>query len=215
MSEEGRRRMIEMDLPRAGVTDARVVAAMGRVQRERFVPEALRRRSYEDRPLPIGHGQTISQPAVVGIMTQLAKLEANARVLEVGTGCGYQTAVLAELASRVYSVERVPALAKQARENLAAVGVTNVELHIGDKHRGWPDKTPFDTILITAAPPHIPAALVDQLAEGGRLVVPVGEGWQDLLVLEKRGGAVREERHGKVRFVPMLPGVIASNEGEA
>lgn len=215
MSEQGRRRMIEVDLPRAGVTDARVIAAMARVPREQFVPEPMRGRSYEDRPLPIGHGQTISQPAVVGLMTQLLKLDSHTRVLEVGTGCGYQTAVLAELSDRVYSVERVPALAKLARENLQRAGVTNVELHVGDGHKGWPDKAPYGAILVTAAPPRVPVALVDQLAEGGRLVVPVGEGWQDLLVLEKRAGRVREERHGKVRFVPMLPGVIASNEGEA
>ena len=207
--------MIEMDLPRAGVSDARVIAAMARIPRERFVPEKLRSRSYEDRPLPIGHGQTISQPAVVGLMTQLAKIDAKARVLEVGTGSGYQTAVLAELASRVFSVERVPALMRMARENLAAAGVTNAELRVGDGHKGWPEKAPFDAILVTAAPPKVPVALVDQLAEGGRLVVPVGDGWQDMLVIEKRGGQLREERHGKVRFVPMLSGILASDEGEA
>lgn len=215
MSEQGRRRMIEVDLPRAGVKDPRVIAAMARVPRELFVPLPLRKRAYEDAPLPIGHGQTISQPAVVGLMTQLLKLEADEHVLEVGTGCGYQTAVLAELAGQVFSIERIPALSKVARQNLDDAGCTRVHLKVGDGHQGWPDKAPFDAILVTAAPPKVPASLVDQLAEGGRLVVPVGEGWQQLLVLEKRGGRVREERHGLVRFVPMVPGVVAANEGEA
>ncbi len=215
MSEQGRRRMIEVDLPRAGVKDPRVVAAMARVPREQFVPAPLRARAYEDRPLPIGHGQTISQPGVVGLMTQLLQLEADARVLEVGTGCGYQTAVLAELAGTVFSVERIPALSAEARRNLDEAGCPNIQLRVGDGHLGWPDKAPYDAIVVTAAPPKVPAALVDQLAEGGRLVLPVGEGWQQLLVLEKRGARVREERHGLVRFVPMLPGVIAASEGEA
>lgn len=215
MTDQARRRMIEVDLPRAGVKDARVIAAMARVPREIFVPSPLRRRAYEDAPLPIGHGQTISQPAVVGLMTQLLHLEGDEHVLEVGTGCGYQTAVLCELAGQVFSVERIPALSKTAQENLQAAGYSNAELRVGDGHQGWQKKGPFDGILVTAAPQKVPQALIDQLAEGGRLVVPVGEGWQQLLVLEKNNGRVREERHGLVRFVPMVSGVVASNEGEA
>jgi protein-L-isoaspartate(D-aspartate) O-methyltransferase len=186
-----------------------VLEAMGVVPRHRFVPPELDDAAYDNRPLPIGHGQTISQPFIVALMTELAALSPDHDVLEVGTGCGYQTAVLARLARRVHSVEIVEPLSAAAGERLASLGADNVALHVGDGHAGWPAGAPYDAILVTAAPPDVPPALVDQLRVGGRLVLPLGErhGVQDLCVVEKQAdGTTTVDRKLGVQFVPMTGG---------
>src|ERR1700752_4908093 len=169
-----RERMVEGQLARRGIPDERLLAAMRRVPRELFVDEALRDRAYGDHPLPIGEEQTISQPYIVGLMTSLLELTGREKILEVGTGSGYQTAVLAELARRVCSIERLPRLAEKARATLEAMGYDNVWVRVGNGTLGWPDQAPFDRIIVTAGGPSIPPPLIQQLAEGGRLVVPVG-----------------------------------------
>ena len=183
-----------------------VVRAMRAVPRHRFVPPALAAESYRDEALPIGLGQTISQPFIVALMTELLDLRPDARVLEIGTGSGYQTAVLAECAAKVYTIEIVAPLGARAREALNGLGYKNVELRIGDGYRGWPEAAPFDAIIVTAAPDHIPQPLVEQLAPKGRMVIPVGSshGMQDLLVITKdaEGRAVTKRTIG-VRFVPL------------
>jgi protein-L-isoaspartate(D-aspartate) O-methyltransferase len=187
-----RERMVEEQLARRGITDGRVLEAMRKVPRHRFVEEALRERAYGDHPLPIGDGQTISQPYMVAAMTQLLRLTGPEKVLEVGSGSGYQTAVLAELARRVCSIERLPGLAARARRILEELGYTNAVVRTGDGTYGWPDEAPFDRILVTAGAPAVPGPLVQQLAEGGRLVVPVGEAQsQTLHVVEKVDGQTR------------------------
>lgn len=183
-----------------------VVQAIGRVPRHRFVPPALAASAYADRPLPIGAGQTISQPFVVALMTDLLEPEPGFRVLEVGTGSGYQAAVLAECVARVYSIEIVASLGEQARTLLAELGYRNVDVRIGDGYAGWPDAAPFDGIIVTAAPEHVPQPLVDQLKPGGRMVIPVGArgATQDLLVITKAAdGKALTRRVLPVRFVPL------------
>jgi protein-L-isoaspartate(D-aspartate) O-methyltransferase len=196
-------------LARMGIRDGRVLEAMAEIDRAGFVPERLRREADADRPLPIGHGQTISQPLVVAYMTELLRLDGWERVLEIGTGSGYQTAVLARLALEVYSVEIVPELSARAAEALAAIGIRNVHVRTGDGARGWPEAAPFHRILVTAAAPEVPPALVDQLAPGGRLVLPVGpeHDAQVIRLVERRGdgGAVSTDLM-PVRFVPLVPG---------
>lgn len=186
-----------------------VEAALRHVPRERFVPEDLAPRAWDNTALPIGFGQTISQPFVVALMTDLLALDKDSRVLEVGTGCGYQTAVLAEMAAQVHSIEVVPELAQAARERLDALGYTRVQTRVGDGRAGWPEAAPFDAILVTAAAPEIPPALPQQLRPGGRLVLPVDSGWQaqDLLLVTRTpdGGLQRRKVLG-VRFVPLVPG---------
>ena len=185
----------------------RVMAAVGRVPREIFVLEADRHLAYGDHPLPIGHGQTISQPFIVAFMTDLLDLQADHRVLEVGTGCGYQTAVLAELAREVDSIEVVPELAARARAVLAELGHGHVRVHEGDGHLGLEERAPFDRIIVTAAPERVPEALTGQLASNGRLVIPVGAGpWQQtLLVIDKdEAGRLKERRTIGVAFVPLV-----------
>jgi protein-L-isoaspartate(D-aspartate) O-methyltransferase len=199
--------MLFSHLPRGGVRDPRVIAAMGRVPREAFVLESLARRAYEDRPLPIGHGQTISQPACVGYMVQLLQLDADDEVLEIGTGCGYQTAILRELADHVRSIERVEPLYEMARANLSELGYDDIELRLGDGFAGWGDEARFDAIVLSAAPEVIPSALVRELKPGGRLVAPVGRGFQELVRLRRAPEGLVRENHGGVRFVPMLDGV--------
>jgi protein-L-isoaspartate(D-aspartate) O-methyltransferase len=201
-----RNRMVAEQIRARGVVDRRVLDAMEKVPREVFVPEGARGEAYEDRPVPIGHGVTISQPYIVGYMTEALKVEASHRVLEIGTGCGYQTAVLAELAARVYSIEVIPELAVRARATLDSLGYTNVVIRTGDGHHGWPDEAPFDRILGAAAATEVPAALVDQLAEGGIMVLPIERplGWQELQVLHKRDGRMSMESTLPVRFVPMI-----------
>ena len=183
-----------------------VERAMRIVPRHRFVPQELAREAYRNHPLPIGFGQTISQPFIVAIMTELADIAPNARVLEVGTGSGYQAAVLAQCAARVYSIEIVQPLGENARQALSDLGYGNVEVRIGDGYKGWPEAAPFDAILVTAAPDHVPQPLVDQLAANGRMVIPVGaqHGTQHLVVITKGAdGRTLTKRTLAVRFVPL------------
>jgi protein-L-isoaspartate(D-aspartate) O-methyltransferase len=201
---DARARMVADQIRARGVTDPRVLAAMTRVPRERFVPEDLRREAFDDRPLPIGHGQTISQPYIVAFMTEALKLEPGHRVLEIGTGCGYQTAVLAELAGEIHSIEIVDTLADRARQTLHDLGYANVVVRAGDGHAGWPEQAPFDRIIVAAAPPELPPALVEQLADGGILVIPVGVAVQELRVLQKHGDRIELVATLAVRFVPMI-----------
>jgi len=183
-----------------------VVAAMGRVERHRFVPAEYAAYAYENRPLPIGHGQTISQPFIVALMTDLIDPQPDHVVLEVGTGSGYQAAVLAECVRKVYTIEIVAPLGERARATLAALGYRNVEVRIGDGYLGWPEAAPFDGIVVTAAPEHVPQPLLDQLKPGGRMVIPVGpqDGGQDLLLITKEAdGRTITRRKLPVRFVPL------------
>ena len=198
-----RERMVREQIAGRGVRDPRVLAALSRVPRHELVPEQMRAHAYEDRPLPIGHDQTISQPYVVAYMTEQLQLRGDERVLEVGTGSGYQAAVLAELAREVYSIEIVAALGERARADLTRLGYRNVEIRVGDGYRGWPEQAPFDAIIVTAAPGHVPQPLIDQLAVGGRLVLPVGGFDQELLRIERDADGIRRERLIDVRFVPM------------
>jgi protein-L-isoaspartate(D-aspartate) O-methyltransferase len=200
-----RERMVEEQLTGRGVTDPRVVAAMRRIPRHRFVQEALQARAYGDHPLPIGEEQTISQPFIVGLMTSLLELTGREKVLEVGTGSGYQTAVLATLARRVCSIERLPRLAERARTLLESLGYDNVWIRVGNGALGWPDQAPFDRILVTAGGPGIPPPLIQQLAEGGRMVLPVGSpDNQTLTVVENVGGQTRTVEHGECKFVKLV-----------
>lgn len=192
-----------------GAMSPAVRAAMGKVERHRLVPPGEVSRAYRNHPLPIGNGQTISQPYIVALSTDLLQPRPQDVILEVGTGSGYQAAVLAEIVARVYSIELIPDLGNTARERLQGLGYRNIEVRIGDGYAGWPDKAPFDGIVVTAAAPRVPKALVDQLKTGGRLVIPVGgEGeTQFLKVLTKRAdGGVDEKRVLPVRFVPLVPG---------
>ncbi|PZR74750.1 MAG: protein-L-isoaspartate(D-aspartate) O-methyltransferase [Chthoniobacterales bacterium] len=177
---------------------------MTKVPREKFVPAELRSSAYEDRPLPIGYGQTISQPFLVDFMTEQLRPKATDRVLEIGTGSGYQAAVLSELVAEVYSIEIVRPLAQRAEALLSELGYGNVHVKAGDGYHGWPEHAPFDAIIVTAAPDHVPAPLVEQLKEGGRMIIPVGESTaQDLYLLEKRGGQIKQTAVSPVRFVPL------------
>ena len=190
--------------------DPRVLAAMRRVPRDHFVADENRIFAYDDHPLPIGHGQTISQPFIVAFMTDLLDVRPGQRVLEVGTGCGYQAAVLAELADEVQTIEVVPELARRARATLLDLGYRNIVVHEGDGHRGLPGEAPFDRIIVTAAPDRLPPALVEQLAPGGRLVIPVGDRWQqELLIIDKdKDGRLHERRTIGVAFVPLVDGAL-------
>jgi len=199
-----RQRMVEQQIRSRGVTSPRVLAAMEQVPRHLFVPDGERGQAYEDHPLPIGGGQTISQPYIVALMTALLGLPPQSRVLEIGTGSGYQAAVLSRVAYQVYSVEILPELGARARETLVRLGYENVQVRIGDGYRGWPEAAPFDGILLTAAPHAVPPPLIAQLKPGGRMVLPIGGFDQDLIVLTKQpDGSVREEKVIPVRFVPM------------
>jgi protein-L-isoaspartate(D-aspartate) O-methyltransferase len=200
-----RERMLAEQLVGRGVTDTRVLAAMRRVPRHLFVDEALRERAYGDHPLPIGDGQTISQPFIVGKMTELLHLTGTEKVLEIGTGSGYQAAVLGELAGRVCTIERVPRLAQRARETLELLGYTNVWVRVANGTLGWPDEAPFDRVLVTAGGPSVPPPLFDQLAEGGRMVMPVGEATSQVLqVIEKRGGEMHTSEDAGCVFVKLV-----------
>ncbi len=209
---EQRQRMVERQLRNRDIRDSDVLKAMERVARHRFVPAEFEDQAYADHPLPIGLGQTISQPYIVALMTQLARPTRQSRVLEVGVGSGYQAAVLAELCKNVYGVEILDPLAQNARERLAALGYQNVAIKCGDGYGGWPEFAPFDAILVSAAPDHVPQPLVEQLAVGGRLVIPVGRAFQELLLVEKRpDGSLRRESVAPVLFVPMT-GEAASDD---
>ncbi|MEB2284216.1 MAG: protein-L-isoaspartate(D-aspartate) O-methyltransferase [Myxococcales bacterium] len=200
-----RARMVEMQLVDRDISDLRVLAVMSKVERHRFVAEALQIRAYDDKALPIGEGQTISQPYMVGLMTQILELRGEERVLEIGTGCGYQTAVLAELAATVYTIERLAPLAATARATLDGCGYANVVTRVGDGTLGWADESPFDAILVTAGTPQLPRPLVSQLREGGSLVFPIGEEeLQTLVRIRKEAGRLNEEYFGDCRFVKLM-----------
>ena len=187
-----------------GIADERVLAAMRKVPREEFVPEKLRAESYDDHPLPIGHDQTISQPYIVALMTEQLRPRGTDRVLEIGTGSGYQAAILAELVADVYSIEIIEPLAQTAEVTLARLGYKNVHVKAGDGYKGWPEHAPFDAVIVTCAPDHVPQPLVDQLKEGGRMMIPVGgRGSQELFLLEKKAGKMERKSVTPVRFVPM------------
>ncbi len=198
-----RRRMVEEQIAARGVRDRRVLAAMRAVPRHELVPESIRDDAYRDGAFSIGHGATISQPFIVGVMTEALRLSPGARVLEVGTGSGYQAAVLAELGARVFSIEYVPALAERAAAALARLHYDAVTVRAGDGYAGWPEEAPFDGILVTAAPDHVPPALIEQLRVGARLVLPVGGDSQELLVLTRTDEGYERESLFPVRFVPM------------
>jgi protein-L-isoaspartate(D-aspartate) O-methyltransferase len=194
--------MVKEQIEARGVKDPAVLEAMRNVPRHQFIPESLRHEAYEDGPVPIGHDQTISQPYIVALMTELLELTADSKVLEIGTGSGYQAAVLSDLADLVYSIEIIPELAAKANSALNELGYRAV-VRCGDGYRGWPDRAPFDAIIVTAAPEKIPQPLLDQLAENGRLVIPVGAFYQELKLIRKENGKLIEKDVAPVRFVPM------------
>jgi protein-L-isoaspartate(D-aspartate) O-methyltransferase len=201
---QARRQMVERQLAARDVDDKQVLEAMRKVPRHRFVPENMQRQAYQDRPLPIGHDQTISQPYIVGLMTQLARPDESDIALDVGTGSGYQAAVVSELCKEVYSIEIVEPLAKEARERLKELDYENVTVRHGDGYQGWPEKAPFDLIIVAAAPDHIPEPLIEQLKPGGRLVIPVGNFFQRLMLVEKKpDGTIDKRKVAPVAFVPM------------
>ena len=204
--EQLRELMVKNQIEARGVSDTRVLEAMRSVERHKFVPGHHIASAYEDHPLPIGHGQTISQPYIVALMTELCELKGKEKVLEIGTGSGYQAAVLSLLAREVYSIEIVEPLAISASEKLAELGYTNVHIRVGDGYKGMPDKAPFDVIMLTASPPKIPQALIDQLGEGGILVAPEGDYSQELVKLTKQNGKITKRTITYVRFVPMIHG---------
>lgn len=192
--------------PGRGIKDERVLAAMRAVPRHEFVPEEHRLNAYDDRPLPIGHGQTISQPFIVAFMTEQLKPRPTDKILEIGTGSGYQAAILSGLVKEVFTIEIVEPLARRAETDLRRLDYANVFVKAGDGYQGWPEHAPFDAIIVTCAPDQIPQALVEQLRDGGRMIIPVGPdgGVQELYVLEKHGGAVKRSAVLPVRFVPMI-----------
>jgi protein-L-isoaspartate(D-aspartate) O-methyltransferase len=203
--DEQRRDMVERQLRRCGIRDERVLDAMGTVPREAFVPAHQRARAYADGALPIEHGQSISQPYMVAIMTEALELEGPERVLEIGTGTGYQAAILAVLCEQVFSIDRIAELAESARQRLAALGIANIKVTVGDGTLGWPEHAPYDGIIVTAGAPEAPEPLLEQLAPGGRLVIPVGDRYaQTLMVYTRRGTALREQALCSCKFVPLL-----------
>lgn len=211
MTLDQRKAQLILELRQGGVTDTAVLAAIEQTPRELFVPEKYAEFAWDNRPLPIGQEQTISQPLIVGLMTQALELTGQELVLEIGTGSGYQTAILARLAKRVCTVERIRSLMEEAVARLASLQVLNVSTRVGDGNEGWPRRAPFDRIIVTAAADDVPEALVDQLADGGIMVIPVGRpgGDQRLLVIRKSDGKVTQEERGMVRFVPLVAGVLA------
>lgn len=198
-----RLRMVDNQIADRGVSDRNVLEAMRRIPRHRFMPQDVAHMAYEDHPVPIGYEQTISQPYIVGYMTEQLRLKPEHRVLEIGTGSGYQAAVLAEIAKEVYTIEIVEPLARHAGTLLKDLGYSNVHVRAGDGYRGWPEAAPFDAIIVTAAPDHVPPALIEQLAVGGRLVIPVGRDYQEMTVITKTDHGVTREETIAVRFVPM------------
>ncbi len=195
--------MIERDIRGRGIDDPRVITAMTNVPRDEFVPPDVRHHAWEDRPLPIGYGQTISQPYIVAFMTQELRPKASDRILEIGTGSGYQAAVLSKIVAEVYTVEIVRPLAQRAEATLRQLGYNNVHVRAGDGYKGWPEKAPFDGVIVTAAPEDVPQPLIAQLKEGGRMVIPVGAaGNQQLYILEKRNGELKRTSIARVQFVP-------------
>ncbi len=203
--DRARQRMVRDQIEARGVRDARVLDAMRRVPRHLFIPDEVRPAAYEDHPLPIGHDQTISQPFIVGWMTEALQVTPRSRVLEIGTGSGYQAAVLSQIVAEVYTIEIVAPLAESARRTFEALGYTNVHAKHGDGYVGWPEHAPFDAIIVTAAPEQVPQPLIDQLRVGGRLVVPVGgRGVQQMTVITKGPNGVTRDERMPVRFVPLV-----------
>ena len=201
-----RARMVEQ-LRAYKISDAKILSAMAKIRRHVFIPASLRGRdAYGDHPCPIGHGQTISQPFIVAHMTERMGLKADEKVLEIGTGSGYQAAIMAELGAKVYSIEIVPELAAHARQALDAEDYKSVQILAGDGYKGWPEHAPFDAIIVTCAPADVPQALVEQLKDGGRMILPVGDYAQQLVILRKKGGKIEQESDLMVRFVPMVHG---------
>lgn len=198
-----RTEMVRHQIEARGVCDSVVLDAMRVVPRHRFVPPQFENEAYDDSPLPIGYGQTISQPYIVAVMTSALRLKPRDRVLEIGTGSGYQTAVLAEIVDEVYSMEILDTLATRAESTLSNLGYRDVFIRVGDGYKGWAEKSPFDAIIVTAAPDHIPQALINHLALGGRMIVPVGDEDQNLLLLSKTSSGVEQRTLMSVRFVPM------------
>ncbi len=199
-----RHAMVEEQIVRRNITDKAVLKAMREVPRHKFVPSAYASHAYRDKPLPIGHGQTISQPYIVALMTELLHLDKRSKVLEIGTGSGYHAAVLSRIAGKVFTIEIVDDLGKRARSALASLGYDNVKVRLGDGYRGWPEEGPFDAIILTAAPPEVPKPLLDQLKIGGKMVLPEGGGHvQELLVITRTETGPERQRIAAVRFVPM------------
>ncbi|MFH1577997.1 MAG: protein-L-isoaspartate(D-aspartate) O-methyltransferase [Candidatus Omnitrophota bacterium] len=195
--------MVQTQIKRRGIKDKRVLRVMGRVPRHKFVPEIYAKFAYNDTPLPIGERQTISQPYIVALMTELLELKGSERVLEIGTGSGYQAAILAELADFVYTIEIIPVLASRAEKLLKELGYQNIMVKCGDGYLGWEEYAPFDVIIVTCAPEDIPEALVEQLIDGGKMVIPVGGADQELVLVAKQGSKIEVKGIIPVRFVPM------------
>jgi len=202
--EKKRRRMVGEQIKARGITDTRVLAAMEKVPRHEFVPDIIKTHSYNDEPLSIGEGQTISQPYIVAYMSEVLQLEGEYKVLEIGTGSGYQTAVLAEIVRDVYSVEIIESLSRKSRILLTELGYKNIQFKVGDGSYGWKEFSPFDAIIVTAAPREIPQPLQEQLSIGGKLIVPVGDTFQDLLLTVRSQRGFKEKKLLSVRFVPLV-----------
>ena len=202
--DQQREKMVQEQIVARGIKDERVLAAMRKIERHRFVPSYAEDAAYQDYPLPIGYGQTISQPYIVAYMTEILELKGNERVLEIGTGSGYQAAVLAQLAGQVYSIEILPPLATESGERLKKLGFSNIEVKAGNGYEGWPENAPFDAIIVTAAPEEIPYKLMEQLKVGGKMIVPVGSEYQELKLITKTASGNEEKKLIPVRFVPMV-----------
>jgi protein-L-isoaspartate(D-aspartate) O-methyltransferase len=203
--EQFRKKMVEHQIAARGVSGRRVLEAMHRVPRHLFIPESIRDRAYDDSPLPIGDGQTISQPYMVAWMTELLEVEEDDTILEIGTGSGYQAAILCELGKEIFSIEKYSSLAQRAEERLRSLGYDNITIRVGDGTLGWPEEAPFDGIIVTAGAPSIPEPLVEQLADGGRLVIPVGpSGMQMLTLVQREGREYRTREEGTCVFVPLV-----------
>ncbi len=202
--ENDRELMVERQIIRRGVTDRVVIEAMMKVERHRFVPHESRKLAYTDQPLPIGYGQTISQPYIVALMTELLSIEASDTVLEIGTGSGYQAAVLSAIVSHVYTIEIVKPLADEAESKISELGIDNITVRFGDGYKGWPEHAPFDAVIVTAAPPKVPTPLLEQLAVNGKMVIPVGDAFQELQVITRVDTGYQVHKSIPVRFVPMV-----------
>ena len=201
--QESRYAMVENQIQSRGITDKEILTALRKVPRHRFVPAHLQDQAYRDEPLPIGENQTISQPFIVAYMTDQLNLKSHSKVLEIGTGSGYQAAILAELCDSVFTIEIIPTLSKSAQTVIQELGYDNIYFKIGDGYQGWLEKSPFDAIIVTAAPDHIPQPLIDQLAINGRMIIPVGDFFQDLILIQKNEKGITRDKKIPVRFVPM------------
>ncbi len=200
-----RNQMVKRQIVERGISDPKVINAMRDVERHHYVPKNYRNMAYDDRPLPIGHGQTISQPYIVALMTELLEVEEGKKVLEIGTGSGYQAAILSHITSEVYTIEIVEELAREAKRTLKRQGYNNIKVKIGDGYKGWKEYAPFDAIIVTCSPSDVPEPLKNQLAEGGRMIIPVGGKFvQELVLFQKKDNKLIEQEISSVRFVPMV-----------